>query len=110
MRRYIAQKTEAGWVVDFGRLNEVRDKFLVAYEAVQTASMPFTIQAGRTKAESTVQKYLGHKSILTTQRYAHLAPKHLMAGINRLDPKKKRATSTRTSTEEIREIARAAKA
>lgn len=59
---------------------------------------------------STVQKYLGHKSILTTQRYAHLAPKHLMAGINRLDPKKKKATSTRTSTGEIREIARAAKA
>src|ERR1700686_1757471 len=34
--RYIARKTDAGWVVDFGRLNEAGDKFLLAYEAVQT--------------------------------------------------------------------------
>jgi len=33
--RYIARNTENGWVVDFGRLNESGDKFLVAYEAVQ---------------------------------------------------------------------------
>jgi hypothetical protein len=36
--RYIAHKTLAGWVVDFGRLNATGDKFLVAYEAVQTNS------------------------------------------------------------------------
>jgi hypothetical protein len=36
--RYIAHKTVAGWVVDFGRFNETGDKFLVAYEAVQTGS------------------------------------------------------------------------
>lgn len=36
--RYIAHKTLAGWVVDFGRINATRDKFLVAYEAVQTNS------------------------------------------------------------------------
>src|SRR5208283_4444067 len=36
--RYIARKTEVGWVVDFGRLNEAGDKFKVAYEAVQTGS------------------------------------------------------------------------
>lgn len=36
--RYIAHKTVAGWVVDFGRLNETGDKFLVAHEAVQTGS------------------------------------------------------------------------
>jgi hypothetical protein len=36
--RYIARKTETGWVVDFGRLNEAGDKFLVAYEAVQSGS------------------------------------------------------------------------
>jgi hypothetical protein len=34
--RYIARKTGAGWVVDFGRLNANGSKFLVAYEAVQT--------------------------------------------------------------------------
>lgn len=32
--RYIAKKTETGWTVVFGRLNEQRDKFLIAYEAV----------------------------------------------------------------------------
>src|ERR1017187_652786 len=31
--RYIAHKTATGWIVDFGRLNEAHDKFLVAYEA-----------------------------------------------------------------------------
>jgi hypothetical protein len=36
--RYIAHKTVTGWVVDFGRLNETGDKFLVAHEAVQTGS------------------------------------------------------------------------
>lgn len=35
--RYIARLTEAGWVVDFGHLNAVGDKFLVSYEATQVA-------------------------------------------------------------------------
>lgn len=38
IERYIARKTDAGWVVDFGRLNASGDKFLVAYEAVPTGS------------------------------------------------------------------------
>lgn len=33
--RYIACKTDAGWVVEFGHLNEARDTFLVAYIATQ---------------------------------------------------------------------------
>jgi hypothetical protein len=33
--RYIARKTEKGWVVVFGRLDDRRDKFLIAYEASQ---------------------------------------------------------------------------
>jgi hypothetical protein len=36
--RYIARKTEAGWAVAYGRLNEAGDKFLIAYEAVQGTS------------------------------------------------------------------------
>jgi hypothetical protein len=36
--RYIAHKSPAGWVVDFGRLNPSGDKFLVVYEAVQAGS------------------------------------------------------------------------
>jgi hypothetical protein len=35
---YIARKTDPGWTVDFGRLNEAGDKFLLAYEAIQTAT------------------------------------------------------------------------
>jgi hypothetical protein len=31
--RYIAHLTETGWVVDFGRLNEAENRFLVDYEA-----------------------------------------------------------------------------
>jgi hypothetical protein len=38
--RYLARKTDAGWVVAFGRLNEKRDKFLVAYEATQEGGNP----------------------------------------------------------------------
>jgi hypothetical protein len=33
--RYIARKTDAGWVVDFGRLSTTGDTFLVADEATQ---------------------------------------------------------------------------
>jgi hypothetical protein len=36
--RYIARKTDAGWVVAYGRLNDRSDKFLIAYEALQGAS------------------------------------------------------------------------
>jgi hypothetical protein len=35
---YIAKKNGAGWVVMFGRLNDKRDKFLIAYEATQGAT------------------------------------------------------------------------
>jgi hypothetical protein len=33
--RYIAKKNGASWIVAFGRFNEKRDKFLIAYEASQ---------------------------------------------------------------------------
>lgn len=36
--RYIAHKSPAGWVVDFGRLNSTGDRFDVAFEALQTGS------------------------------------------------------------------------
>jgi hypothetical protein len=42
--RYIAHKTVAGWVVDFGRLNASEDKFLVAYEAIQAGGQ-YTIKS-----------------------------------------------------------------
>lgn len=33
--RYIARKTDKGWIVAFGHLNEARDAFVVAYLATQ---------------------------------------------------------------------------
>lgn len=42
---YIARKTDAGWIVDFGRLNEAGDKFLLAYEVVQTTSPKFDVKS-----------------------------------------------------------------
>ena len=37
--RYIPSKSDAGWTVAFGYLNQTRDKFLVAYEATQGATL-----------------------------------------------------------------------
>jgi hypothetical protein len=43
--RYIARKSDAGWKVAFGRLNDTRDKFIVAYEATQGATpQDFTVK------------------------------------------------------------------
>lgn len=43
--RYIAKKTDSGWVVAFGRLDNAQDKFLVVYEATQGASLQqFTVK------------------------------------------------------------------
>src|SRR5215467_10543686 len=36
--RYIARKSDTGWTVVFGHLNEHRDRFLIAYEATQVLS------------------------------------------------------------------------
>jgi integrase len=43
----------------------------------------------------TVQELLGHKSILMTMRYAHLAPAHLRDAVERLTGE---STATRTAT------------
>lgn len=43
--RYIAKRTENGWVVVFGRVNEKGDAFLVVYEATQGATpQEFTVK------------------------------------------------------------------
>jgi len=36
--RYIGHKTDAGWVVDFGYLNEAGDRFVVNYEVAQAGA------------------------------------------------------------------------
>jgi hypothetical protein len=40
-RYYIAKKTDKGWVVVFGRLNEAHDKFLTAYQASEGTKPEF---------------------------------------------------------------------
>ncbi|HTM88400.1 MAG TPA: site-specific integrase, partial [Terriglobales bacterium] len=44
----------------------------------------------------TVQELMGHKSILMTMRYAHLAPDHQRAAVEKLDGEKPSATTTAT--------------
>src|SRR5262245_14931393 len=43
---YVAKRTGDVWTVAFGRLNEARDKFLIAYEAVQ-GSTPKEFKAAK---------------------------------------------------------------
>jgi hypothetical protein len=43
--RYIARKSDAGWEVAFGHLDDGRDKFVVAYEATEGATLQeFTVK------------------------------------------------------------------
>lgn len=52
--RYIGHKTEAGWVVDFGRLNGAGDKFVVDYEAVPAGgSARFEVRSFNPEREDT---------------------------------------------------------
>ena len=46
----------------------------------------------------TVQELLGHKTIGMTVRYSHLAPKHTMAAVERLDTPQESPTDTTTDT------------
>lgn len=36
---YVAKKTDAGWVVAFGRFNDAHDRFLIVYEATEGSSL-----------------------------------------------------------------------
>lgn len=47
----------------------------------------------------TVQELLGHKTIAMTVRYSHLAPKHTLAAVERLDTLTESPTGTTTDTE-----------
>jgi site-specific recombinase XerD len=46
----------------------------------------------------TVQELMGHKTIAMTVRYSHLAPKHTLAAVERLDASTERPTDTTTDT------------
>jgi len=64
--RYIARKSDAGWQVAFGHLNGTRDKFLVAYEATQGATLEtFTVKELDPPREDT-SFYLGAARAIDT--------------------------------------------
>lgn len=99
--RYIARQTEAGWVVDFGRLNGTGDRFLVDYEATQEGAkflvksfdperedMGWNLAAA--KGMETATKYLGRTdrpyNIAALPRtsggmYVYLYPAQIKAGV-----------------------------
>jgi hypothetical protein len=65
--RYIGRKTDAGWVVDFGRLNQAQDRFLVAYEAVPV-SAKFEVKSFDPAREDTGWNLAVAKGIETAMR------------------------------------------
>jgi len=71
--RYIARKSEAGWVVVFGKFNETKDAFLVAYEATQgNDSRQFTVQNYDPPQKDTGFFYIAAKAIEISLQNTHL--------------------------------------
>ena len=52
----------------------------------------------------TVQELLGHKTITMTVRYSHLAPKHTLAAVERLDTPSESSTDTTTDTGVLNQV------
>ena len=52
----------------------------------------------------TVQELLGHKTIAMTVRYSHLAPKHTLAAVERLDTPTDQPTDTTTDTKGLEAV------
>ena len=62
--RYVAHKSGAVWEVTFGHLNEERDKFLVAYQAIQGATFQeFTVAKVDLPQEDTSFCLVGARAI-----------------------------------------------
>lgn len=65
--RYIAKKDGATWTVMFGRLNDKRDKFLISYEATQSANpKEFTVRKNDPPQEDTGFFLFAAKAIETS--------------------------------------------
>jgi hypothetical protein len=58
----------------------------------------------RSLAVRTVQELLGHKTIGMTVRYSHLAPKHTLAAVERLDAPTGQPTDTSTDTNGLEQV------
>jgi|SRR5580700_1088141 hypothetical protein len=71
--RYIARKTDAGWVVVFGRFNETKDAFLTLYEATQQGGSPgFTVKTYDPPQKDTGFFYIAAKAIGLSLQNSHL--------------------------------------
>jgi hypothetical protein len=101
--RYLARKTDAGWVVVFGRFNDKGDKFLVAYEATQASSpKEFKVKKHEPPKETTDFFFFAAKAVDTAladfkgenrpynvailpakanQLYVYVVPAQMQAGI-----------------------------
>jgi hypothetical protein len=68
--RYIAHKTETGWVVDFGKLSATGDKFFVVSEAVQAGDQ-YTVKSFDPAREDTSWNLTAARGIETAMRDFH---------------------------------------
>jgi hypothetical protein len=63
---YIGKKTDKGWTVAYGKLNDKKDRYLIAYEAVQGASVKeFKVTKYDQPKEDTGYYLNGAKALLT---------------------------------------------
>jgi hypothetical protein len=73
VRRYIARKTDAGWVVVFGKFNETKDAFIVAYEATQGSDQrQFTVKTNGPPQKDTGFYYFAARAIEISLQNSHL--------------------------------------
>jgi hypothetical protein len=69
---YVAKKTDAGWVVAFGRFNSARDRFLIAFQATQgVTAEAFKIAQNIPPQEDAGFIYLAAKAVETGVRDFH---------------------------------------
>jgi hypothetical protein len=65
---YVARKADVGWIVAFGRLNESRDKFLNAFDAIQNDTPDhFTVVIHETPKEETGFNLMAARAIETAR-------------------------------------------
>ena len=70
--RYVAQKTASGWVVMWGRFTQSQDKFLIAYEAIQSERPEvFTVKKHDPPLEDAGFYLYAARSIATARREFH---------------------------------------
>lgn len=70
--RYVAQKTESGWRVMWGRFTQSRDKFLIVYAAVQgTGPEVFTVKKHDPPLEDTGFYFHAARAIATARQEFH---------------------------------------